>query len=88
LNRGRRQLLGRRLFLIECKRMPKQLTADDILPLVAALTPRERARLLRFMASTRGDDVSVYRMLPPSVDEFSTDEEPLAWEAEGWEDVA
>jgi hypothetical protein len=68
--------------------MPKPLTADDILPLIAALTPHERARLLRFMASTRGDDASSYRLLPPLSDEFSTDEEPLAWEAEGWEDVA
>ena len=31
---------------------------------------------------------SVYRSLPPTRDEFSTDDEPLAWEAEGWENVA
>jgi len=30
--------------------MPSQLTADDIVPLVAALTPQERTRLLRLIA--------------------------------------
>ena len=27
----------------------------------------------------------LYRSVPPSRDEFSADEEPLAWDAEGWE---
>ena len=63
------------------------LTADDILPLVAALTPRERARLLRLIASPQGNDEFVYRSIPPSREEFSADDEPLAWEAEGWEEI-
>jgi hypothetical protein len=67
--------------------MGKTLTADDILPLVASLTPAERERLRRLIALPQGGDASVYRSLPPSRDEFSADEEPLAWEAEGWEDV-
>jgi hypothetical protein len=67
--------------------MAKTLTADDILPLVASLTPRERIRLLRLIALPQGADPSVYRLVPPSHDEFSADEEPLAWDAEGWEDV-
>ena len=67
--------------------MPKSLTADDIVPLVASLTPRERVRLLRLITSPPGADAPVYRSVPPARDEFSTDEEPLAWEAEGWEDV-
>jgi len=67
--------------------MPKNLTADDLLPLVAALTPEERARLLRMMALTQGADAPVYRTMPPSRDEFSADEEPLAWDAEGWEGI-
>ncbi len=68
--------------------MPKSLTADDLLPLVAALTQAERVRLIRLIARPRGTDEAVYRSLPPRPDEFSADEEPLAWEAEGWEDVA
>ena len=67
--------------------MAKTLTADDILPLVASLTPQERARLLRLMALPQGPDAPVYRSVPPSRDEFSADEEPLAWDADGWEDV-
>jgi hypothetical protein len=62
--------------------MAKTLTADDILPLVASLTPRERARLLRLIPLPRGADKPVYRSVPPSPDEFSADEEPLAWDAE------
>jgi hypothetical protein len=67
--------------------MPRPLTADDIIPLVAALSPKERLRLLRLIAMPQGADESVYRSLPPCPAEFSTDEEPLAWEADGWEDV-
>ena len=67
--------------------MPKSLTADDILPLVASLTPQERVRLLRLITSPPAADAPVYRSVPRARDEFSTDEEPLAWDAEGWEDV-
>jgi hypothetical protein len=67
--------------------MAKALTADDILPLVAALAPQERLRLLRLIASSQGSDESTYRSAPPSADEFSADEEPLIWEAEGWDDL-
>jgi hypothetical protein len=67
--------------------MAKTLTADDILPLVASLAPQERVRLLRLIALPQGGDAPVYRSAPPSRDEFSADEEPLAWDADGWEDV-
>ena len=69
--------------------MAKPLTADDIVPLVNALTPKERGRLLRMITRPHsGDDASAYSSMPPGHDEFSADEEPLAWEADGWEDVA
>ena len=67
--------------------MGKALTADDILPLVAALTPNERARLLQLLASPKGRDESAYASKPPRRDEFSSDDESLAWEAEGWENA-
>jgi len=35
----------------------------------------------------QGADAPVYRSVPPSRDEFSADEEPLAWDAEGWGDA-
>jgi hypothetical protein len=67
--------------------MARALTADDILPLVASLTLEERVRLLRLIALPHGDDASVYQSVPPSRDEFSVHDEPLAWDAEGWENV-
>ena len=68
--------------------MAKPLSADDILPLVACLTPKERLRLLRLISVRPGaDDGDAYRALPPTREEFSSDEEPLGWDAEGWEDV-
>jgi hypothetical protein len=67
--------------------MARALRADDILPLVDSLTPQERVRLLRLIVRPQGGDETVYRSVPPSRDEFSADDEPLAWEAEGWESV-
>ena len=68
--------------------MVKPLSADDVLPLVACLTPHERFRLVRLISERPGaDDADSYRALPPTRQEFSSDEEPLAWDAEGWEDV-
>jgi len=67
--------------------MARALTADDILPLVDSLTPQERVRLQRLIAKPQGADASVYRSVPPSRDEFSADDGPLAWDAEGWEDI-
>jgi hypothetical protein len=67
--------------------MARALTADDILPLVDSLPPQERVRLQRLIARPEGGDASVYRSLPPSHDEFSAGDEPLAWDSEGWEDI-
>jgi len=67
--------------------MGKALTAEDILPLVAALTPDERERLLHLIASPKRGDQAVYALKPPRCDEFSSDDELLAWEAEDWENV-
>jgi len=33
-------------------------------------------------------DSAVYKTHPQKTGEFATDEEPLAWDAEGWESVA
>lgn len=69
--------------------MGKSMTAEEVLPLIAKLTPRERLRLLRLMtADTDLDAALEYGALTPQPDEFSTDLEPLSWEAEGWEEVA
>ncbi len=65
--------------------MPKLLSADDILPLVASLTPRERERLLRLIASGQESDSSIYAAMPPMPNEFLADDDLLSWDAEGWE---
>jgi hypothetical protein len=64
--------------------MARVLTAEDILPLVDSLTVRERVRLQRLIAS---GDASVYSSVPPSREEFSADDERLAWDADGWEET-
>jgi hypothetical protein len=66
--------------------MPRSLTADDIMPLVASLSDSERIRLLRWIVSPHGSDASAYRVAPPAQDEFSGDDEPLAWESVGWDE--
>jgi hypothetical protein len=71
--------------LLTLPAMPKPLTADDIVPLVKHLTLPERARLIRLIGAWPEDDAAAYRSLPPRSDEFSNDDEQLAWDAEGWE---
>jgi len=67
--------------------MAKRLTADDILPLVAGLSAHERMRLLRILAEAPATgDSAAYIAAPPQVDEFVSDDEPLAWDADGWEE--
>jgi hypothetical protein len=66
--------------------MSKPLTADEILPLIACLSPQEKARLLRLIAAPPSPN-DAYRRRPASADEFSGDEDQLAWDAEGWESV-
>jgi hypothetical protein len=66
--------------------MSQPLTANDLLPLVARLAPQERQRLIQLIAATSERDASIYRANPPLPTEFSSDEELLAWDAEGWEE--
>jgi hypothetical protein len=68
--------------------MAKPLTADEILPLVKHLTPPERTRLIRLIAAAPEDDAGAYCSIPAKADEFTTDDELLAWDAEGWESIA
>ncbi|MBM3795135.1 MAG: hypothetical protein FJW31_13940 [Acidobacteria bacterium] len=68
--------------------MPNPLTVDDIVPLIAALTPQERARLFRLIAKPQSDDARLYRAIPATEQEFSADGELVAWEGEDWENVA
>jgi len=51
---------------IKIQAMPRLLTADDIMPLVASLPDSERIRLLRWIASPHGTNGSAYRVAPPA----------------------
>jgi len=68
--------------------VPRLLSADDIIPLVASLTDRERTRLLRWIAAPHGADATAYEAAPPTPNEFDPGDEPLAWDADGWDDLA
>ena len=64
--------------------MPKHLSAEDIFPLVGCPSPDDRLRLLRFIsARPAADDRDIYGALPPRKGEFSSEEDLLAWYAEG-----
>jgi hypothetical protein len=68
--------------------MAKPLTADDVLPIVASLTPQERVRLLRLISPRSAEGtVTAYRAAPVGQDEFSADGDPLSWDSGGWENV-
>ncbi len=68
------------------------ITAQDLLPLVLKLSREERVRLARMAFSAAATDaradVASYAAQPVKPDEFGqAGEDPLAWDAEGWEDV-
>lgn len=68
--------------------MDNPLTAQDLWPLVKKLPPEEQLRLARLAlsAATSGrTDEQAYRAMPPTAAEFSSEDDPLAWEGGGWE---
>ena len=69
------------------------VTVEDLLPLVAKMTLEERIRLSRLALEVGGSEdrdaaSAGYRSSPVLDHEFADSEDPLAWDAEGWEDVA
>jgi hypothetical protein len=66
--------------------MSTELKAEDLIPLIAKLSPAERHRL-RYLARNQGlDDGQTYAAMPPRDEQFSSDDDALSWEAEGWEE--
>jgi hypothetical protein len=69
--------------------MSDPLTASAFWPLILKLPHDERVRLAKLALRAAAHDDSAaaaYAAAPPSPDEFSSDEEPLAWEGQGWEE--
>jgi PAS domain-containing protein len=61
------------------------LTAKDLLPLVARLDPSERKRLLTLLQQAGERDAALYQASPAKIGEFSSEGDPLSWDAEGWD---
>lgn len=69
--------------------MSDPLTASDLWPLILKLPHDERVRLAKLALRAAAQDDSVaaaYAAASPTPDEFSSDDEPLAWEGHGWEE--
>ncbi len=67
------------------------ITAQDLFPLVLKLSRQERVRLARMAFSSAARDANAdadaYLAQPVKPDEFGqADGDPLAWDAEGWEE--
>ncbi|HEY3353882.1 MAG TPA: hypothetical protein VGQ83_11585 [Polyangia bacterium] len=69
-----------------------ELTADDLWPLVSKLPREELVRLARLAlgrAATPSSEGESYERSPVMREEFNDEgADPLAWDAEGWEDLA
>ena len=70
--------------------MSDPLTASDFWPLILKLPHDERVRLakLALRAAANDSSAATYAAAPPAEDEFSSDDEPLAWEGQGWEEFS
>lgn len=67
--------------------MAKQISAEDILPLAAKLTPQERARLIRLIVEQQSEHgADIYRIMPPHEDEFTSNDDAIDLESEDWEE--
>jgi hypothetical protein len=67
--------------------MSDSLTASDFWPLILKLPHEERVRLakLALRAAANAPAAAIYAATPPAQDEFSSEDELLAWEGQGWE---
>jgi hypothetical protein len=66
-------------------------TARELWPLIQRLPREERLRLAKLAlrsAAEEGSAEAAYAEAPVGTDEFSSDEESLAWDADGWEEFS
>jgi hypothetical protein len=69
--------------------MSNGLTARAIWPLVLKLSHNERVQLAKLaLKAAAMDDAAAYRAAPEGTDEFASEDDPLAWEGEGWEEFS
>ena len=71
--------------------MNAPLRAEDLWPLVQKLDHDEQLGLaklaLRAASRDPSTDGQAYLTTPTGPDEFGSDDDPLSWEAEGWESL-
>jgi hypothetical protein len=65
-------------------------TAQDLQSLVEKLTLEEQVRLakLALRLASKARSVKAYAESPPADTEFASDQDSLAWEAEGWDEFS
>lgn len=70
------------------------IKAEDLRPLLAKMTGEERLRLARLALAEKilppdASDAERYQAMPVHIEEFTNEDEEdaMAWESEGWEDV-
>lgn len=67
--------------------MPGPLTANDLLPLITKLSVEERRRLHQLVFRLVTTEAEAYAAQPVQFDEFASDDEALAGDADGWDSV-
>ena len=69
--------------------MTGPLRVEDLLPLIAVLPREQRIRLVRLvLAAAPPGERDAYAALSVHDGEFGSEEDGLAWEAEGWDGLA
>jgi hypothetical protein len=67
----------------------EKLLAVDLWPIAKKLPRNDQVQLAMLLlrgAAAQRTDADAYAAAPPREDEFSSDEDALAWEGEGWEE--
>ena len=67
----------------------EKLSAGDLWPIAKKLPRSEQVQLARRLLrgeAPRRTDADAYAAVPPGEGEFSSDEDALGWEGEGWEE--
>jgi len=76
-----------RIERVNIEQVPSQLA--DLIAIASeggeVIIVQDGKPLARLIGAT---DPSAYQSLPPGHAEFSSDEESLAWDADGWEELA
>ena len=67
----------------------EKLSAGDLWPIAKKLPRDEQVQLARRLlreAAAQRTDAEAYAALPPGEGEFSSEDDALGWEGEGWEE--